>query len=220
VFGFIHGNWALDNSLPGGRFCGLNNEITLLRDLGCYADFTLPSAPSEAQTGIVNTLYWATDDPLRPRSHETGIPVTVGGARAGDLLMIPGPLAFNFRELRKPRVPRLETGELAGNCLPTRHRIRLWMRSAPRLGQDLFIKLFGHGAPEKNAVPLLEEGGLDRTLEYLKTESQAVGAQMFFVSAWHMWRAVEAVRLGADPVAAIETMTHDAGQIPCAEDLL
>jgi hypothetical protein len=33
TFGFIHGLWALDNSLPGGRFCGLNNEITLLRDL-------------------------------------------------------------------------------------------------------------------------------------------------------------------------------------------
>jgi hypothetical protein len=48
VFGFIHGNWALDNSLPDGRWCGLNNEITLLRDLGCYADFTLPSAPSAA----------------------------------------------------------------------------------------------------------------------------------------------------------------------------
>ena len=33
-------------SLPDGRWCGLNNELILLRDLGCYADFTLPSAPS------------------------------------------------------------------------------------------------------------------------------------------------------------------------------
>src|SRR6185437_2981246 len=55
-FGFIHGNWALDNSLPGGRDCGLDNEITLLHRLGCYADFTLPSAPSPAQTRIVNTI--------------------------------------------------------------------------------------------------------------------------------------------------------------------
>src|SRR5262249_28587093 len=27
AFGFIHGNWALDNSRPDGRWCGLNNEI-------------------------------------------------------------------------------------------------------------------------------------------------------------------------------------------------
>ena len=30
VFGFIHGNWALDNSRPDGKACGLNNEISLL----------------------------------------------------------------------------------------------------------------------------------------------------------------------------------------------
>jgi len=41
VFGFIHGNWALDNSLPDGKWCGLNGEIALLRDLGCYLDLKL-----------------------------------------------------------------------------------------------------------------------------------------------------------------------------------
>jgi hypothetical protein len=203
-FGFIHGNWALDNSLPDGRFCGLNNEITLLRDLGCYADFTLPSAPSPAQTRIVNTIYWATDDPRLPRSHDTGLPVTAGGRDGGDLMMIPGPLTVNLREWRTPSVPRLEVGELAGNCVPTRHRTRLWTRVAPRLGGDVFIKLFGHGAPEKNAVPLLEDGGLERTLAYLQDESSRLGAQIFFASAWHMWRAIDAIRRGADPTLAVQ----------------
>ena len=55
VFGFIHGNWALDNSRPDGRYCGLNNEITLLRNLGCYADFTMPSGSSPTQSRTVNT---------------------------------------------------------------------------------------------------------------------------------------------------------------------
>src|SRR5262249_8549635 len=141
VFGFIHGNWALDSSLPGRRFCGLTNEIALLRDLGCYADFTLPSAPSPAQTRIVNTIYLATDDPDRPKSHDVGIPLAPGEQVAGDLLMIPGPLTFNLREWGRPGVPRLEVGELAGHCHPTRHRARLWIRVAPRVGDDLFIKL-------------------------------------------------------------------------------
>src|SRR5215813_7780814 len=45
AFGFIHGNWALDNASPDGRWCGINNELTVLRELGCYADFTMPCAP-------------------------------------------------------------------------------------------------------------------------------------------------------------------------------
>jgi hypothetical protein len=204
-FGFVHGNWALDNSLPGGRACGLDNEITLLSRLGCYADFTLPSAPSPAQTRIVNTIYWAKDDPARPKSHDTGAPVTAKGAVAGDLLMIPGPLTLNLLEWRRPLVPRVEVGELAGNCQPTRHRVTLWKRAAPRIGEDLFIKLFAHGAPEKNAEPLLADDGiLDRTLSYLAEDCRRSGTQLFFVSAWHMWVAIDAIRRGLHPLRCVD----------------
>jgi len=75
AFGFIHGNWCLDNSRADGRWCGLNNELILLRELGCYADFTLPSAPSDTQTATANRIYYATDDPDAPKSHDTGAPV-------------------------------------------------------------------------------------------------------------------------------------------------
>ena len=203
-FGFIHGNWALDNSLPDGRDCGLDNEITLLHRLGCYADFTLPSVPSPAQSRMVNTIYWAKDDPARPKSHDTGVPVTANSAVAGDLLMIPGPLTVNLREWRRPQVPRIEVGELAGNCQPSPHRAALWRRVAPRIGVDLFIKLFAHGAPEKNAGPLLaDDGVLDRTLRYLADDCRRSGAQLFFVSAWHMWMAIDAIRRGADPASTV-----------------
>jgi len=202
-FAFIHGNWALDNSRPDGRYCGLNNEISLLRDLGCYADMTLPSAPSPTQARMVNTIYWATDDPARPKSHDIGVPVTPGKRAVGDLLMIPGPLALNLREWRTPGVPKVEVGELAGNCIPTEHRARLWTSVAPRLGDDVFVKLFTHGAPEKNAVPLLEQGALSRTFEFVSTEAARIGADLYFVSAWDMWRAVDAIRCGADPVETV-----------------
>ena len=215
VFGFIHGNWALDNSLADGRYCGLNNEITLLQRLGCYADFTLPAAPSPAQTRIVNTIYWAADDPAAAKSHDTGTPVTRGGAVEGDLLMIPGPLAINLREWRTPLVPRLEVGELGGHCLTTRHRVRLWLRAAPRIGEDLFIKLFAHGAPEKHAGPMLaSDGVLDRTLRYLTEESARRDARLFFVSAWQMRLAIEAIRRGLSPTAAVYDAPVDAGVTP------
>jgi hypothetical protein len=201
-FGFIHGNWALDNSLPGGRFCGLDNEITLLRKLGCYADFTLPAAPSPAQARMVNTIYWANDDPLRPRSHDKGVPLVPGGPQ-GDLLMIPGPLAINVREWRSRHVPKLDIGEVAGHAWPSPHRARLWVRNAPRIGDDIFVKLFAHGAPEKNGVPLLEGGGLDRTLAFMRNEASRRGMQLLFVSARQMWTALEAIRLRQDPAAAV-----------------
>jgi hypothetical protein len=191
VFAFIHGNWALDNSLPGGRLCGLNNEITLLHDLGCYADFTLPSAPSPAQTRTINKIYWATDDPLRPKSHDTGVPLEVGKSSSGDLLMIPGPLTLNWKSRKFGVLPRLETGELAAGNLVTLDRVRLWLNYAPRIGGDSFVKLFSHGAKEDNAEHLLERD-LDLTFELLKGECARIGASLRFVTAWNMRKAVEA----------------------------
>ena len=204
AFGFIHGNWALDNSLPNGRWCGLNNEISLLRELGCYADFTLPSAPSPAQTRIVNTIYWATDDPERPKSHDTGVPVTAGGPISGDLMMIPGPLGFNWRGRRRALFPRTETGELAVYDPPTRHRSRLWLRFAPRLAGNIFIKLFIHGAQERHSDALLN-GGLDLVLESLQAECAERRCELYFVSAWEMWRTIDALRRKEDPVSLLHS---------------
>jgi hypothetical protein len=200
VFGFIHGNWALDNSLPDGRWCGLNNEITLLRDLGCYADFTLPSAPSETQTRIVNTIYWAVDDPAKPKSHDTGIPVTPGGDVAGDLLMIPGPLGVCWRSGRL--LPRIENGELASYYPVTTERVRTWLRVAPRIGEDVFIKLFSHGATEKNAAALLHSA-LDFTLRELTAECGRRGMGLYFVSAFQMREAIESLRKRENPVERV-----------------
>lgn len=205
AFGFIHGNWALDNSRPDGRWCGLNNELTLLRELGCYADFTLPSAPSPTQTRTVNTIYWATDDPHQPKSHDAGVPVTPGQPATGDLMMIPGPLGLNWRGRRRRLLPRLETGELAAYDRPTRDRARLWLRLAPHVGAHIFIKLFTHGAQERNAETLLG-GDLDLALGYLLAECAERGLQLYFVSAWEMWLAVEAVRRQQDPLLALDSV--------------
>src|SRR5688572_22084707 len=39
-YGFIHGIWCLDNSRADGRMCGVNDEFIVLKETGCYADFT------------------------------------------------------------------------------------------------------------------------------------------------------------------------------------
>ncbi|HZH33310.1 MAG TPA: hypothetical protein VEX64_00585 [Pyrinomonadaceae bacterium] len=43
-YAFVHGNLALANS-AGGQFCGVDEEMQILAETGCYADLTLPSAP-------------------------------------------------------------------------------------------------------------------------------------------------------------------------------
>jgi hypothetical protein len=195
VFGFIHGNWALDNSRPDGRYCGLNNEITLLRDLGCYADFTMPSASSPTQSRTVNTIYWVTDDPLRPRSYDHGVALKPRSPGGGDLLMIPGPLGLRWKGRF---VPRTETGEIASYDLPTAYRVERWLDLAPRIGGDIFIKLFAHGAQERHSSALLLDGGLDRLFTLLAEGCRRRAYRLHYATAWEMRQAVDAAARGEE----------------------
>jgi hypothetical protein len=192
VFAFIHGNWCLDNSRPDGRWCGLNNEITLLRRMGCYADLTFPSGASPTQPRTVNQIYFATDDPAKPRSYDFGTAVTPGGRQTGDLLMIPGPFGLRWRERL---VPRMEAGDLAGYDLPTPYRAARWLDLAPRLGGDIFLKLHTHGTQERNSRALLE-GGLDRLFQVVGEACRQQGHQLRFATAWTIRNRIEVIRLG------------------------
>jgi hypothetical protein len=201
TFGFIHGNWALDNSRPDGRWCGLNDEIRLLRDLGCYADFTMPSGDSPTQARLVNSIYYCTGDPHRPKSYDEGVPVTPGGGVEGDLLLISGPLGMRWRDRL---LPRLETGELRFGNVATPYRVRRWVELSPRIGGDSFIKLFTHGAQERNSCALLG-GVLESAFNLLVEEATRRGCSIHFASAWQMYLAIDAIRKRRDPVAAGQT---------------
>ena len=197
AFGFIHGNWALDNGRPDGRWCGVNDEIRVLRDLGCYADFTMPAAPDPAQGGLVNTIYRVTDDSERPRSYEAGIPVAAGTPAVGDLTMIPGPLGVIWKPNGRLK-PRLDTGELASYALSSPARARLWVAVAPRIGGHAFVKLFSHGAQERNAAALLG-GGLRQPVRARRRGVRGKRRTAALRTAWEMWLAVEALREGRTP---------------------
>ncbi len=160
-YGFVHGNWALDNSRTDGRWCGVNDEITVLRETGCYADFTLPSAPSLTQTRVVNSIYYAFDDPMRPKSHDKGIPARNGQAPPeGGLLIIQGPLQLDWGRRRLRVLPGLENADLHGSAPPSERRLRLWLQAQVGVvGRSgwIFVKLHTHGAVERNAAALFGE---------------------------------------------------------------
>jgi hypothetical protein len=153
AYAFVHGNWALDNSRPDGCRCGVNNELDVLRETGCYADFTLPSAPSPTQTAKINSIYYAVDDPQRPKSHDTGVDVGRGPAPANGLMLIQGPLLLNWRSRRLGLLPRIENACLQHNQPPTMERLDLWLKArvqVPKRPDWFFVKLHTHGAPEAN----------------------------------------------------------------------
>ena len=158
VYGFIHGDWALGNSRKDGRYCGIPDELGLLSRTGCYADFTLPSAPSETQTRKINAIYFARDRGVVPKPHDTGDNARVGAWSDKDLLIVQGPLALNWRSRKVGVLPRIENGEVTADNPANDHRIDLWVRNAPEVTgapDHVFIKVHTHGAEDANIESLL-----------------------------------------------------------------
>jgi hypothetical protein len=200
AYGFVHGDWALDNAHPDGRNCGVNNELDVLHETGCYADFTMPSAPNEpCQTRKINSLYYALDDPNRPRSHDTG--TDVGRARAPDraLLLIQGPLVLDWKRRKHGLVPRIENGCLQASQPPHRDRIDLWLRArvqVPTRPDWFFVKLHCHGAPESGQQAVLSEA----MARFHQALAQRANAEPWFhyhyVTAREMYNLVRAAEAG------------------------
>jgi hypothetical protein len=95
AFAFIHGNWNLDNTpSSSGSVSGVTDELNLLREEGCFADFTFPAFGTFAQPKVVNTIYYALDDPKKPKSYDTGVPLEVGIPKNDDryFMIFQGPM--------------------------------------------------------------------------------------------------------------------------------
>jgi hypothetical protein len=158
TYGFIHGNWCLDNSRRDGRFCGVNNELDVLIETGCYADFTMPSAPSETQTRTINSVYWAVDDPAKPKSHDRGVLVGTAPRPPKSLLMVQGPLVLDWSKRRLGIFPTIENGNIQKNQPPTEKRVGHWLRACvkiPNMANTVCVKLHTHGVWEPNQEVLL-----------------------------------------------------------------
>jgi hypothetical protein len=200
VYGFVHGNWALDNSRADGRWCGVNNELDVLRESGCIADFTLPSAPSSTQTRKINAIYYAKDDPTRPKSHDWGVDVGTAGAAPSDALMlIQGPLLLDWRR------GKIENGCLQASQPPDMRRLELWLKanvSVPTRPDWRFVKLHTHGAPEANQKILLGQSMLEFHRGLQKRASVDRSFHFHYVTAREMYNLAKAAEAGHDGTVA------------------
>lgn len=195
-YGFIHGNWALDNSRPDGRYCGINNELQILEETGCYADFSMPSAPDVTQTAKVNSIYYAIDNPEKPKSHNFGIDVKRGENNQQGLLMVQGPLLFNWHREKRFVFPSIENSCIDHSDFITMDRIRLWLDAnihVKGMPNIKFIKLYTHGCQEKNTQYLLEQG-LDSLFTCLEGHyNDGEKFILHYVSAREMVNVIKAI---------------------------
>ncbi|MEZ5346273.1 MAG: hypothetical protein R2681_12050 [Pyrinomonadaceae bacterium] len=147
-YAFVHGNLALANSC-GGRFCGVDEEMQILADTGCYADMTLPSAPDQSQVEIINKIYECGGNMKEAVPHKRGISVSVNGILPQLPLIFTGPLVFNWtRTIKGIPVPRIDDGALVANQPADNSRMRRWRSANITVnGQPewVFIKLYCHG---------------------------------------------------------------------------
>jgi hypothetical protein len=208
VYGFVHGNWALDNSRPDGRCCGVSNELEILRQTGCYADFTLPSYPSPTQTRKTNSIYYAKGYPGRSKSHDWGIHVGAGAAPKDSLMLIQGPLLIDWRRRR------IENGCLQTSQPPDMHRLDLWLKArvhVPSRPDWLFVKLHTHGAPEANQQILLGEPMVKFHRALRQRADADRNFHLHYVTAREMYNLAKAAEAGfVGPVA--EALDYDLTQ--------
>ena len=145
-YAFVHGNFALANS-AGGFGCGVDEEMRVLADTGCYADMTLPTNPfNPSQSTKTNSLYQCARPLTERASYFSGTDLQTGRSPQKLPLIVQGPLSFSF--LRGERRPRIENGSFSGSNVPTLQRLHTWkqaMISVQGRPDWIFVKLHCHG---------------------------------------------------------------------------
>jgi hypothetical protein len=184
-----------------------------LEDTGCYADFTLPSAPSDAQTRKINSIYYAQGNPEYPKCHDTGTDVQKGKPAAGGLMIIQGPLALNWEHRKFGILPRIENSEVAANNPPTEYRVDRWVKQhVCVVGEPnkIFVKVHTHGAQEKNFDVLLG-GPTDEMFSYLESRyNDGRKYVLHYVTAWEMYKTIKTIEAdSSQPVSADQTPVTD-----------
>jgi len=185
---FVHGNFALANSRDGVN-CGVDSEMSVLAETGCYADFTLPTGTwHSAQTSKINSLYECALPLDQAVPHRRGIDLAAGRAPGIFPLMLQGPLLPDLARSARSRSPVLETGAITQPNPMSLHRLALWKRARIRVAGRpdwLFIKLHCHSMEPRQRDAVLGDR-FRKFLEELVSGADARKETLHFVTAREM----------------------------------
>lgn len=196
MYAFVHGNLALANSRADGRDCGVDSEMQILRETGCYADLTLPSAPDETQVPVINQIYEC-GRPLTERMpHRRARPVEVFGKQPQLPLIFQGPLVFNWtRRVRGVPVPRLEDGALVANQRADLARFDRWLSANVTVkGKSdwIFVKLYCHGFFDYDQEACIGEGARRFFGEIIENGERTGDYKVHFATAREAFNMISA----------------------------
>jgi hypothetical protein len=198
-FAFIHGNGSLDNS--NGQFmCGVDRELQVLHDLGCFADFTFPSIFSDAQPPVVNEIYAVRDDD-GPKSYRTPLPLTTIDDGTADLMIFQGPLIFAPTLSLRRLFLELDDGNVHATVPASPGRVDRWIRARIHVAQRpdwVFVKVWAHGISSEDEADAVLDSRFDETLTYLERRYND-GEQyvLHYVTAREAYNLVRAAVRGA-----------------------
>ncbi|MCC6124177.1 MAG: hypothetical protein IT426_04400 [Pirellulales bacterium] len=186
-FAFIHGNWALDNSLP---ICGVDHELDILFRHGCYADFTFSSiAAARAHPRKVNSLYYpATRE--GPKSYDRGADVAVGVPVNDRAMIFQGPLGLNWW------TGRFEYGAVESFALPRPARIDKWIDADIHVKgrpEWTFVKVYSHGV---QSAPEIVHGALGPMLGDLERICRERRIHLHYMTAREAFNVAKAAEAG------------------------
>jgi len=146
AFAFVHGNEGLDDS--SGEYCGVRDELRLLRSLGCFGDFTFPALYNAAQPPSVNNIYAARDD-AGPKSYSVRWPLLDLKSGAADLMIFQGPLTLAPTLNARRLFLDVDDANIHPAMPASPGRVRRWVNArvhVPQRPDWLFVKVFGHTA--------------------------------------------------------------------------
>lgn len=197
-FAFVHGNWGLDNS-NGASLCGVNTELRLLHELGCFADFTFPSVYEDAQPPFVNAIYAARDDD-RPKSYDRRLPLT-DLDRGADLMLFEGPLLFYPSRHPRQLFLGLDDGDVHPAVPASPARVDRWVRAGVHVDRRpdwIFIKVHGHGISSPADADAVLGPGYDAALSWLETHyNDGRRYRLHYITAREAYNLARAAAAGA-----------------------
>lgn len=197
-YAFVHGNLALANS-KNGKCCGVDSEMQILAETGCYADFTLPAVPEESQVAKINAIYQC-GHPLDERApHRSGPNLKVGDTPQLPIL-VTGPVMFDWTR-RKSGVPfpRVDDGILAQNYPLNIGRLQRWQRAGISVqGRPdwVFIKLYCHGFFDHDQPQMIGDGMRQFWEEALERADDTNSFKVHFASAREVFNMIKAATDG------------------------
>ena len=200
-YAFIHGDWALANSLKGDEHCGVNDELTILSETGCYADFTFPVC-NEAQPKLANTIFYGQSNPKFPKGYnKTAIPVRVGNKNTTGLMLIQGIIGVRWKSRTHKFKPSIEQSNIDIKDYPFEARIDYWINKHIHItGKPnwIFVKIHTHGAREVDWDTLFGKLG-ENMYTYLETKyNDGKKYILHYVSAREMYNIIKAAEAGKD----------------------